>query len=239
MVLELVLPAKIFEIKDKADLESIMSKLKKFREEESHETQNGETLNLITQIQNMDMKENSVSGVFSKDFIQKDIYRRKSVEVGITEETPFWIKALERRLFLIVSGPSGAGGRKKLLTNYVANKLSQILFKTSHGVVEVKIPHETLHELHERNPEATKLIWFDQVDIPGVEKLCLAGSSVADTQLYRDYLEHGRIWYVVFEVEKRGIVTGIARNTVVTLFSKSTSEEFINYLAEDILPLIK
>jgi hypothetical protein len=105
--------------------------------------------------------------------------------------------------------------------------------------VETKIPNETLKELHESNPQATRLIWFDQIDIPGVEKLCLAGSDLADTQLYQDYLAHGQIWYVVFEAQKRGLTMGITRNSVVTLFSKSTKDELINYIREDLLTLIE
>ena len=80
---------------------------------------------------------------------------------------------------------------------------------------------------------------IDDVDIPGVEKLCLAGSSLADTEPYQDYLEHGKIWYVLFEVQKRGIVVGITRRCVVTLFSKGTAEEFISYIMEDLFKLIE
>lgn len=235
----MVLPAKIFEIKAKIDYGLIVSKLKDFREEELYETADGKTIDLVGRVLDLQMKGDSASGIFSKDFIQKTFYKRKLVETPITEETPFWIKSSGGRMFAIVSGPSGSSGGKKLLTNYVANKLSQLFFMTRQEVVEVRIPHETLKGLHERNPQATKLIWFDQVDIPGIEKLCLAGSDIADTQLYRDYLEHGQIWYVVFGVEKRGIVVGITRNAVVTLFSKSTSEEFVTFLVEDLLPLME
>ena len=237
----MVLPAKVFEIKAKTDFGSIVDKIKDFKEEEPYQTVDGETIVLVGQILDLQRKENSVSGAFSKDYIEKAFHRRKLVEAPITEETPFWIRSSRGRMFVIVSGPSGPGGGKKLLTNHVANKLSQLLFTTRQEIVEVEIPHETLKELHERNPEATKLIWFDQVDIPGVEKLCLAGSDIAETQLYHDYLERARakIWYVVFEVEKRGIVIGITRNAVVTLFSKSTKEEFITYIVEDVLPLFR
>jgi hypothetical protein len=132
-----------------------------------------------------------------------------------------------------------ARGVKKLLTNHVANKISEIIYNETKAIVEVRISHETLKELHESNPQATKLIWFDDVDIPSIEKLCLAGSSLVDTKLYHDYLEHGKIWYVVFEAQKRKIVVGITRNCVITLFSKSNVEEFVNYLSEDFLKLIK
>jgi hypothetical protein len=135
--------------------------------------------------------------------------------------------------------PSTARGIKKLLTNYVANKLSRVLFIKPNVILEVEIPHEKLKNLHESNPQATKLIWFDNVDIPGVEKLCLAGSDLADTSLYQEYLKHGKIWYVVFEVQKRGMVIGVARNCVVTLFSKSPVEDYVDYITADILPLIE
>jgi len=238
-VQELVQPAKIFEIREKADLGLIVWKLKDFREEERHETESGEKLDLVTEILDLKSKDDSISGIFSKDFVQKRFYRRKLVEAPVTEEAPFWIRHFKERIFMIVLAPSVARGVKKLLTNYVANKLSKVLFIRPQVIVEVKIPHDTLKELHESNPQATKLIWFDEVDIPGIEKLCLAGSDLADTSLYHDYLEHGKIWYVVFEAQKREAVVGITRNCVVTLFSRSTTEDFIEYILEDLLMLIE
>ena len=235
----MVQPAKIFEIKEKADLGLIVWKLKDFREEERYQTENEETINLVTEILDLKSKDDSISGIFSKDFIRKRFYRRKLVEAPVTEEAPFWISRSKDRIFMMVLAPSVARGVKKLLTNYVANKLSKVLFIKPQAIVEVKISHTTLKQLHESNPQATKLIWFDEVDIPGIEKLCLAGSDLADTSLYRDYVEHGKIWYVVFEAQKREAVVGITRNCVVTLFSRSTTQEFMNYILEDLLMLIE
>jgi len=238
-VQKLVLPVKVFEIKEEADIGFLIQKLKNFREEESYQTEIGENIDLVTEILDLKIEGDSISGIFSKDFVGRQFYKRELVEAPITEEAPFWIKRYNDRTFLIVLAPSVARGVKKLLTGYVANKLSKVLFIRTGAIVEVRILHETLRRLHESNPQATKLIWFDDVDIPGVEKLCLAGPDIADTELYRNYLEHGRIWYVVFEVQKRGIVVGITRNCVVTLFSKSTINEFIDYIQEDILALIE
>lgn len=235
----MVLPAKIFEIKEDVNFGLIVQKLKDFREEENYEKTDGETVNLITEILDLKMEENLISGVFSTDFMRARYYRRNLVESPVTEEASFWITRFEDRTFLIVVAPSVARGVKKLLTSHVANKLSRILFITSRSIVEVKIPHQTLKELHESNPQATRLIWFDQIDIPGVEKLCLAGSDLADTQLYQDYLQHGQIWYVVFEAQKRGLTMGITRNSVVTLFSKSTKDELITQIREDLLKLVE
>ncbi|MDH5495731.1 MAG: hypothetical protein OEY24_08550 [Candidatus Bathyarchaeota archaeon] len=235
----MVLPAKIFEIEEEIDSGLIVGKLKDFHEEENYKPERGRSMNLLSEVLDLKLENGVVSGVFSKDFVRKRFYRRELVETPTTEEAPFWIKPFDDRVFMIVLAPSVARGVKKLLTNYVANKLSKVLFVTPHAIVETKIPHDNLTNLHESNPQATKLIWFNQVDMPGVEKLCLAGSALADTELYHDYLKHGKIWYVVFEVQKRDITVGISRSSTVTLFSKTTIEEFINYILEDLLDLIE
>jgi hypothetical protein len=235
----LVLPAKIFEIKEETTLDLMLAKLKDFHEEELYRTEDGKDVTLLTEVLDLKLDEDSISGIFSKDFVRRRYFRRKLIENPVTEESPFWIKPFGGRLFMIISAPSVARGVKKLLTNYVANKLSRVIFIAPHAIIEVKIPHDTLKTLHEANPQATKLIWFDGVDIPGVEKLCLAGPDLVDTELYRNYLEHGQIWYVVFEVHRRGIVVGITRNCVVTLFSKSTTQNFANYILEDLLELVE
>jgi len=235
----MVLPAKVFEIKEEADIEVLADKLKRFREEEPYETKEREKITLVTEILDLKIDKGALSGAFSRDFVRQRVYRRAFAETPVTEEAPFWIKPSRNRLFLIVQGPSVARGVKKLLTNSVANKLSKVLFIAPHTIVETRISHETLKSLHESTPRATKLIWFDQVDIPGVEKLCLAGPDIVDTTLYRDYLKHGQIWYVVFEAQKQGLVVGITRNTVITSFSKSSTEEFMKYILEDVLKLIE
>jgi hypothetical protein len=235
----MVLPAKIFEVKDKVEIGTLTRTLTAFRRLEQYETSSEGTVNLATQVMDLKQEGELVQGIFSRDYVRTRSYQRKTTETPVTEEAPFWFRAFRDRTFLIVMAPSVARGVKKLLTGHVANSLSEILFNKVGSIVEAKITSETLRMLHESNPQATKLIWFDDINIPGVEKLCLAGSGLADTGLYRDYLKHGGIWYVVFEVNRRGITVGVTRNCVVTLFSKSTVDDFIKYLTEDILGLIK
>ncbi len=235
----MVLPVKVFEIKEEADTVFLVQKLKSFREDEPFQAESGETVDLVTEILDLKIEDDSVSGTFSKDYMGTRLFRRETVETPVTEEAPFWIKKARDRTFLIVLAPSTARGVKKLLSGTVANRLSRVLFIKPGVIVETRISNETLRELHESNPAATKLIWFDDVDIPGVEKLCLAGPDIVDTELYHEYLKHGKIWYVVFEVQKRGIVVGITRNFVVTLFSRSTINEFINYILEDLVTLVE
>ncbi|MGD2142787.1 MAG: hypothetical protein PVH79_04840 [Candidatus Bathyarchaeota archaeon] len=233
----MVLPAKIFEIREELSFIQMGGRLRDFREEEAYEGEDDFTL--ITEILDYEEEEDMILGIFSRDFVKIRHYKRKIIETPVTEEAPFWIKPFEGRMFLIVVAPSVARGVKKLLTNHVANALSEAIFGTTGAIVETRIPDEILQRLHESNPKATRLIWFDDVDIPSVDKLCLSGQNLVDTGLYKDYLEHGRIWYVVFEVQKRGITVGITRNCVVTLFSKSTVDAFIQYVTEDVLTLVE
>lgn len=233
----MVLVAKIFEVREPLELGVIARKLKDFGEEEPYERE-GKRSKLTMEILDLKLEGNSLTGIFSKDFVLSRYYKRGLVETLVTEEVPFRIRRSKGRTFLVVLAPSKARGVKKLLTDYVANKLSEILFIKTGAIVETKITHETLKNLHESNPRATKLIWFDEVDIPNVGKLALAGSALADTKLYRDYLEHGKIWYVVFEIQKRGLVVGITRNCVVTLFSRVELREFVDYVLDEVLPLI-
>lgn len=233
----MVLVAKIFEVKEPMDLTTMARKLKDFSEEVPYES--GEKrAKLTAEILDLKLEGGILTGIFSKDFVISRYYKRGLVETLVTEEVPFLFKQFKKRTFLVVLAPSKARGVKKLLTNYVANKLSEILFIKTGAIVEAKITHETLKELHESNPRATKLIWFDDVDIPDIGKLALAGSGLADTKLYQEYLKHGKLWYVVFEVQKRGFTVGITRNCVVTLFTMVEQKEFIDYVLTEVLPLI-
>ena len=233
------LPAKIFEDKGDASSREIMDSLRNLRLEVAIETADGEELTLVTQVLDVEQDEAVIRGVFSKDILRERIYRRRRHETPTTEEAPFWITPHQERSFLIVMAPSVARGVKKLLSNHVANSLSEAIHGRTGHVVESNIPSETLRRVHESNPQATNLIWFDDIDIPGVNKLCLAGEGLSDTNLYREYLEHGKIWYVVFEAKRRGVTVGITRSSVVTLFSKSTVEDFITFVTEDVIPLIE
>jgi len=234
----MVLPAKVFEMRGEFVPELAVQKLSDFREEEHHEAEKREEV-LVSEILDLKLEEDLLAGVFSKDFARLRQYRRRPTEALVTEEAPFWMKRSRGRFFLIVLAPSVARGVKKLLTGNVARKLSEVLFLRPGAIEEATISHETLRQLHESNPGATRLIWFDNIDMPGIEKLCLAGPSLSDTETYRDYLRHGNIWYVVFEVKGRGLVVGITRNCVVTLFSRSTISDFTGYIFRDILDLVE
>lgn len=227
----MVLPVKVFEVRGlEGDPRDTLMGWREVEELEDEETQ------LVTEVIDLEQVEDTVTGVFTRDFMRERVYRRRTRMTPETEEAPFWIVPHEGRHFLVVMAPSVARGVKKMLSNHVAVKIGDIL---NVDVRESRITSETLQRLHEGNPKATNLIWFDNVDIPSVNKLCLSGEGIADTGLYKDYIDHGMIWYVVFTSLAKGYTVGVTRSAVVTNFSKSTVDEYIAFVREDILKLIE
>ena len=86
----MVLPAKTFEIKEETNFGLIIQKLKDFREEETYETTEGETVTLVTEILDLSLKENLISGILSADFMRTRYYRRQLIEAPVTEEATFY-----------------------------------------------------------------------------------------------------------------------------------------------------
>jgi hypothetical protein len=228
----MVLPVKVFEIRSLEG--NPLDRLTGYRELETVESE--EDLQLVTEIIEIIEEEGIISGIYAKDFYRERTYRRRVLSSPQTEEAPFFILKHGERDFLIVMAPSVARGVKKLLSNHVAVAIGSIL---NADVRESRIPHETLQRLHESNPQATNLIWFDNVDLPGVDKLCLSGQGLADTGMYKEYIDHGMIWYVVFTSQPKGYTIGITRSVVITNFTKTTEEEFIEFVRDDILKLIE
>jgi len=227
----MVLPVKVFEIRGlEGDPRDKLMGWREVEEVEDEETR------LVTEVIDLEQVEDTVTGVFTRDFMRERVYRRRTRITPETEEAPFWIVPHEGRHFLVVMAPSVARGVKKMLSNHVAVKIGEIL---NVDIRESRITSETLQRLHEGNPKATNLIWFDNVDIPSVNKLCLSGEGIADTGLYKDYIDHGMIWYVVFTSLAKGYTVGVTRSAVVTNFSKSTVDEYIAFVREDILKLIE
>jgi hypothetical protein len=228
----MVLPVKVFEVRSLEG--NPVEKLTGWREVEQVEGE--EDLALVTEVLEVEENEGVVKGIFAKDFYREHTYRRKVMATPQTEEAIFWIVSYGDRHFLGVMAPSVARGVKKLLSNHVAVALGGIL---GADVREAKITAETLQRLHESNPAATNLIWFDNIDLPGVNKLCLAGEGLADTGMYKEYIDHGLIWYVVFTSQPSGFTIGITRSVVITNFSKCTVDEFIEFVRDDILKLVE
>lgn len=226
----MVLTAKIFEVKSETTIGSIAAKLNGLKLVETI-SEDKSQYELITDVHDLSAGKDFVTAVFSRDKLIKIKQRGKVLPIIKTIEAVIDFRKRGEKILLTVA-------QEKYFANSVATTLSNALFLNYKSITESNIPSENMQKIHESNPDGTKLIWFDQVDIPGVAKLALAGPSLRDTSLYEEYLKHGKIWYIVFTTREGGRIFGLTRNGVVTCFTPLEERDFLDYIYTDIFPLI-
>ena len=227
----MVLAGKVFTLKEEVEPDTIATKLRDFNSKDEYEFQD-QTLTLIKEVRDLTLTSDSLKGVFSMDTVLILNQRGKEVATPKTIVAPFVFSRYGDRNMLTVL-------EKKERANNIANALSKLLFIGVGGIVEARISSEVLRQYHEKNFEDAKIIFFDDVDIPNVGKLSLYGSELANSTLYTEYLSHGKIWYIVIKSKSYGYVVGITRTAVVTVFSALDEKELMDFVQNEIYPLIE
>jgi hypothetical protein len=225
-----VVAGKIFRLSEPLALDEIASKLENYRFEEDYE-EGDYKFTLLTEVVGLLPKKNMLSGVYSHDYVIHVFHRGKVAPLPRTVEALFSFAQVEDTTFLAVV-------EKKRMANFIANKLSKILFEKVGGIVEARISPETLREFHLKNPEDTKITFFDNVDIPNVNKLSLYGPDLINTSLFEDYTKHGDLWYVVARSKETGYVVGVTRDASVTIFNLADKNKYVEYVNKEIYPII-
>jgi hypothetical protein len=228
----MVVAGKVFRLSEPLTLDEIASRLEGYLVEEPYE-EGDYKFTLVTEVVGLLPKpdENMLKGVYSHDYVIHVFHRGKVAPLPRTIEALFSFAQREDSTFLTVV-------EKKRLANFIANKLSEILFDRVGGIVEARIPPETLRDFHLKNPEDTKITFFDNVDIPNVNKLSLYGPDLINTSIFEDYCKHGDLWYVVARAKEYGYVVGITRDASVTIFNLTDKEKYLEYVAKEVYPLI-
>ena len=226
----MVVAGKIFKLAEQLPVADIALKLDGYRTEEAYE-EGDYSFALVTEVAGLLPKENTLSGVYSHDYVMHVFHRGKTASLPRTVEALFSFAQVEDTTFLTVV-------EKKRVANFVANKLSEILFDKVGGVVESRIPPETLRDFHLKNPEDTKITFFDNVDIPNVNKLSLYGPDLINASLFEDYMKHGDLWYVVARSKETGYVVGVTRDASVTIFNSADKSKYLEYVNREMYPVI-
>lgn len=227
----MVTAGKVFRLMENIDIGTIAAKLKGYRKETTFAEEDTQ-IPLQTEIKDLSIRGNMLQGIYSQDTVTYITHHGQRTILPRTQEIPFVFAQEKDRTLLIVV-------EKKLVANNVANRLSEALFITSGYITEVRIQPDTLRDFHEQNPEDTKVIFFDEVDIPNISKLSLYGTGLLNTALYNDYLKHGKIWYIVMTARRYNSVLGITRNGIVTVFNTVDRSDFIDYILKEVFPLIQ
>lgn len=226
----MVLAGKVFLVRETSELDVLAQKLKSFRVEQES-TVEGQDFKLISEVKDLNVVANTLEGTFAYDSVFVVNLRDKPQAVARTYEAPFSFDIYKERLFLTVHD-------KKNRANNVANEMSKTLFMSLGQVVEARIEPETLRKFHEANFDDTKIVFYDDLDLPNISKLSLYGAELGNTSLYSDYLSHGKLWYIVFRSRSFGYIIGLTRNCVVTAFSKMEPAEFVVFIKDQVFPLI-
>ena len=226
----MVVAGKVFKLSESLSVVEIAQRLEGLHNEEDYE-EGDYRFKLITEVLGLLPKENMLRGVYSHDYMLHVFHRGKIVPTPRTVEAKFSFASHEGVTFLAIV-------EKKRLANFIANKLSEILFEKVGGVLETRIPPETLKRFHLKNPEDTKITFFDNVDIPNVNKLSLYGPDLINTSLFEDYGKHGDLWYVVAKSREYGYVVGVTREASVTVFNLADKEKYLEYVVKEVYPLI-
>jgi hypothetical protein len=225
----MVVAGKVFRLSEPLSVAEIASRLEDYHIEESYE-EGDYKFALVTEVVGLLPKGKMVRGVYSHDYVIHVFHRGKVAPLPRTVEALFSFAQREEVTFLTVV-------EKKRIANFIANKLSEILFEKMGSIVEARIPPEILRGFHLKNPEDTKITFFDNVDIPNVNKLSLYGSDLINTSLFEDYCKHGDLWYVVARSKEYGYVVGITRDASVTIFNLTDKERYLEYVTKEIYPL--
>jgi hypothetical protein len=215
----MVVAGKIFKLSEPLGLDEVASRLENYHFEEDYE-EGDYKFTLLTEVVSLLPKGNILSGVYSHDYVIHVFHRGKTAPLPRTVEALFSFTQVER------------------LANFIANKLSEILFDKIGSIVEARIPPETLRAFHLKNSEDTKITFFDNVDIPNVNKLSLYGPDLINTSLFEDYTKHGDLWYVVARSKETGYVVGVTRDASVTIFNVADKNKYVEYVAKEIYPII-
>lgn len=224
----MAVPGKIFKLAEFLSMEDVAHRLKDYRIEQPYDE--GELhCSLISEIVSLVTKGNTLQGVFSYDYVIQVLHRDKIIPTPQTVSAIFNFFYEKQTAFLIIV-------QKKSISNFIANKLSTILYGKIGGVLEAKISPETIKQFQRDNPEDTKITFFDNVDIPNMDKISLYG-DLSNTSLFADYSKHGDIWYVVARTKEYGYLVGLTREASVTIFNLTDKEKYLKFVSAQICPL--
>jgi len=220
---------KVFVSTEFMTLADISATLEGYRVEEEYKEDDFE-LDLITEVANISIVDETLTGLYSYDYVTHHYHRGKISPSPVTKEVLFSFTTHDGRDYLTVVD-------KKALANNVANRLSDLIFGELGVIVEARILPGTLKKFHLENPESTKVIFFENMDIPNLNKISLYGPDVVDTNLFKEYTARGDPWYILTKSKKHGHTVGLVRDGSVTIFNTVDQGQYLNYIKDEIIPM--
>lgn len=227
----MVVAGKVFRLEEDLPTSEVRKNLADYHVEESFEE--GEyRFPLVRETSGLEVKGKGIRGIYSHDLVSRVYHRGQVIAQPRTIEALIDFQVAPSGTFLTVL-------EKKRRANFIASQLSRIIYARSDAILEARISPQALRDFHAKNPEETKIIFFDNVDIPNIDKLSLYGSDLIDTRLFEEYSKHGDPWYIVYRSKPTGLLVGVTRNCSVTAFNSRDKDQFTDYVHDQIIPLIE
>ncbi len=223
-----MLAGKLFKVNTQERFQSLAEKLASFKvTQEDQESK----ISLTTEFSVISVTDNDLTGTIYWDKIiylgTKDGKKPNVSTVSI----PFFFKMVNETMFLFILA-------KKPLANYMANEISKALFIRPGFVVEARIEPPVFLNYYQQSLDETRVAYFDQVDIPNVNVLALYGDMLSQTDLFKEYQDHGLLWYIVVKAKNINQIIGLTRNCVITMFSKGTLDDLVRYAFSEVAPRV-
>lgn len=222
---------KIFLYQEVLELAQIQERLEDLSEEIEYAL-DGETFNLVTDISHLSLTEKELSGLYSADGVEAKMHRSGPQYVTYTRESPFYFFEEEERSYVLIMAP-------KRIANGIANKLSLILHDAVGAIAVPKLNPRKLREFCEGS-EAIKVLLFEEMDIPNLEKATMYGTNIVQMDLYNRFVDSGQYRYSVSKLkpEKDAHTIGIVRDGSVCIFTEIDSHEYVQFIKNEIVPMI-
>jgi hypothetical protein len=220
---------KVFVSTEYKSLTDVSTSLTGYKLEEEY-SEGDFKITLLTEVANISLVDRVLTGLYSYDHIVYSYHRGKVAPAPTTTEVLFSMSEYQNRLYLAIVD-------KKAVANRIANKLSEIIFGEMGVVVEARILPDTLKKFHLENPESTKVIFFENMDIPNLNKLSLYGPDVVDTKLFKEYTKIGDPWYILTKSKRYKHTVGMVRDGSVTIFNSVDQAQYLQYIRDEVIPM--
>jgi hypothetical protein len=194
---------------------------------------NGETVKLITAINECHDSDDDIRGELEHDFLSEVVFRGQTRQIPQTITRRFSLKVGSASEGHLVVFETGQG--------MIADRMNRILFGATEGIVDGRIPLKKIGEFLDQNAEEEYWEWWKDLDIPHLTKAALKGPNLARATMdYQRYNRHGKRYYAIIKLKKRGWVISISESAIVMLFSTSLGDEedFLRFLKSDIIPIV-
>src|SRR4030043_326496 len=116
----MVVAGKIFRLSEQLSVAEVASKLDGYHTEEAFE-EGDYNFSLVTEVVGLLPKGNTLTGVYSHDYVMHVFHRGKTAPLPRTVEALFSFAQVDDTTFLTIV-------EQKRVANFIANKLSEILF---------------------------------------------------------------------------------------------------------------